>query len=48
VFVDYFFWADRFQWPPDVVDRQPVIVLDRLREITQVVDEWRADQVRDG
>jgi hypothetical protein len=49
VFFDYWWWADRFGWPPDVVDRQPTIILDRLREVTQVVEEWRAEQAeRDG
>jgi hypothetical protein len=44
VFTDYWFWADRFNWPPDVVDRQPVVLLDRLREVTLTVEEWRREQ----
>lgn len=49
VFTDYFFWAERYNWPPDVVDRQPAVVLHRLREVIGVVEEWRADQAeRDG
>jgi hypothetical protein len=49
VFRDYWFWADRFGWTPEQVDAQPVIVLDRLREVTVVVEEWRREQAeRDG
>lgn len=49
MFLEYWFWADRFNWPPDVVDRQPAVVLDRLREVTLTVEEYRAEQAeRDG
>lgn len=49
VFTDYWFWADRFGWPPDVVDRQSAVVLRRLYEVTLVVEDWRAEQAdRDG
>lgn len=49
MFFDYWFWADRFGWPPTVVDEQPAIVLDRLREVTCLVEETRAEEAeRDG
>jgi len=48
VFSDYWFWADRFNWPPDVVDRQSAVVLHRLYEVTLAVEEWRREQTDDG
>lgn len=45
----YWFWADRFHWPPSVVDDQPAIILDRLREVTYLVEEMRQEEAdRDG
>ena len=43
---DYWFWADRFRWPPSVVDEQPAIVLDRLREVTSLAEEMRQEAER--
>jgi hypothetical protein len=49
VFLDYWWYADRYGWPPTVVDEQPAIVLERLREVTSLVDDYRAEVAeRDG
>ena len=33
----YRYWADRFGWPPDVVDRQPAALMRRLALVDQHV-----------
>jgi hypothetical protein len=49
VFYDYWWYADRYGWPPSVVDEQPVIILERIREIADVVEDHRREQAeRDG
>jgi len=35
--------AERFGWPPTVVDEQPVVLLDWLLAIGEVVDEVKSD-----
>jgi hypothetical protein len=39
----YFMLAERFGWPPTVVDEQPVVLLDWLLAIGEVVDEVKSD-----
>ena len=41
----YFMLADRFGWPPSVVDDQSAVLLDWLLAIGQVVDEVKNDGV---
>lgn len=36
--------AERFGWPPTVVDEQPAALLDWLLSIGQIVDEVKADE----
>ncbi|MGL5911165.1 MAG: hypothetical protein ACRCZP_14275 [Phycicoccus sp.] len=40
----YWFYADRFGWPPSVVDEQPALILDRLVEVHLVVEEHRREE----
>lgn len=40
--VDYAWFAERWHWPPTVVDEQPVWILDRLPVIAEAFDEARA------
>lgn len=42
--VDYFYAADRFGWPPLVVDEQPALVLDALLNVARGVDAYRQEQ----
>ena len=44
VLVDYFYAADRFGWPPTVVDEQPALVLDALLNVARGIDEYRQEQ----
>ena len=44
----YWFFADRFHWTPNQVDDQPVIILDRLREVTILVEEMRQEEAERG
>lgn len=39
-----FFCADRWGWPPDVVERQPAVLLDDLINVTLVVEQHRREQ----
>ena len=51
MFWDYWWFADRFGWTPSQVDEQSAVVLDRLREVSLTVEEWRNEQAeaeRDG
>jgi len=43
---NYFFFAHKFNWPPDVVDRQPVVRLRALAAYSEVFDELRDDAQR--
>jgi hypothetical protein len=40
----YWFFADRFGWTPAQVDDQPAVILDRLREVTILVEEMRQEE----
>lgn len=42
----YFYFAERFGWTPDEVDRQPAVLLDWLQAIGGVVDEIKADSYK--
>lgn len=44
MFTRYWQFADRYGWPPTVVDDQPWLVMDRLMEITLLVEEVRREQ----
>lgn len=49
VFANYWFFADRFGWTPSQVDDQSSVILDRLREVTLTIEEWRVEKAeRDG
>jgi hypothetical protein len=39
---DYAWFAERWGWPPSVVDEQPVWILERLPTIATAFDEVKA------
>lgn len=41
------FFADRYRWPPTVVDEQPALLLDDIRQVALIVEEHRREQ-QDG
>lgn len=43
MFNEYWFWADRYGWPPSVVDEQPIVTLDRLLEVQLTVEAHRRE-----
>ena len=46
MYVDYFWYADRFGWTPDQVDALPIEVATRLKPIAELYDEVVADKQR--
>jgi hypothetical protein len=44
--LDVFWWLDRHGLTPDQVDALPAVEAVRLRQVTELVDEVRADNHR--
>jgi uncharacterized protein with von Willebrand factor type A (vWA) domain len=45
---DDWFWADRFHWPPQVVDELPLRTFERLKDVTLLVEYVRAEKAKRG